>query len=341
MNVDRYRADDRVEVDALFRRVFGDALADASAERWNWQYARNPRAGGPQIWIARDGGTIVGQYATMPVRLLVAGQEVDASWGMDVMVTPERRRQGLGELLFHTWDRHSGASLGMGLSIGSHRLFRKLQWPDVGPVPCLVKPLAGGALARPRWPAVANGLVSLLAAPVARALRARGPIDPGVRRFEHFDARFTDLWTRVSSKFDFAVRRDAGYLEWKYVELPHFRYRIIALERDDRIDGYAVFRHSDEDRGRVTVLIDFLADPADREVFPALLRFMECDARDAGSNRILAFAMNAAFRDALQAQQYFRVASSVQLVARINAVPVGPAFYADTTRWHVTFGDSD
>jgi GNAT superfamily N-acetyltransferase len=341
MIVDRYRSDDRVEVDALFRRVFGDAQAEASAERWNWQYARNPTAGGMQIWIARDGGQIVGQYATMPVRLAVAGQEVDASWGMDVMVAPERQRQGLGELLFQTWDRHNGASLGMGLSVGSHQLFRKLKWPDVGPVPCLVKPLARGALARPRWPAGVNSLLSLLAAPAVSVLRERGPIDPGVRRIEHFDARFTELWTRVAPKFDFAVRRDAGYLEWKYVELPHLQYSIIALERDGRIDGYAVFRHGDEARGRVTVLIDFLADPDDRVTFPALLRFVERDAREAGSNRIRAFAMNAAFREAMKAQRYFRVASSVQLVAKINAVPVGSAFYADTTRWHVTFGDSD
>ncbi len=341
MKVDRYRADDRVEVDALFRRVFGGARADASAERWDWQYVRNPNADGPQIWIARDGGKIVGQYATMPVRLSVAGHEVDASWGMDVMVAPERQRQGLGELLFQTWDRHSGASLGMGLSVGSHRLFRKLKWPDVGPVPCLVKPLSRRAFFRPGWPPVVNGVVSVLAAPVVRALRERGPIDPGVRRFDHFDARFTDLWQRVSSKFAFAVRRDARYLEWKYVELPHLGYSLIALEREGRIDGYAVFRHSDEPRGRVTALIDFLADPDDRETFPALLRFMERDSREAGSNRIRAFAMNAAFRGAMQDQRYFRVASSVQLVAKVNAVPVGPAFYADTKTWHVTFGDSD
>ena len=51
------------------------------------------------------------------------------------MVAPERQRQGLGEVLFRTWDRNVGASLGLGLSESSHRLFQKLRWPDVGPVP--------------------------------------------------------------------------------------------------------------------------------------------------------------------------------------------------------------
>ncbi len=82
----------------------------------------------------------------------VKGREVTGSWGMDVMVAPERQRRGLGEVLFRTWDRNVGASLGLGLSDASYRLFQKLSWPDVGPVPCLVKPLTRRAFRHPRWP---------------------------------------------------------------------------------------------------------------------------------------------------------------------------------------------
>ena len=147
----RYIPDDRRAVDAMYRRVFGNDSADASRLRWEWQYRHNPNnpGGTPVIWIAREGPTLVGQYATMPVRLQVHGTEVDASWGMDVMVAPERQRQGIGEVLFRTWDRNVGASLGLGLSESSHRLFRKLRWPEPGPIPCLVKPLTRRALKRP------------------------------------------------------------------------------------------------------------------------------------------------------------------------------------------------
>ena len=109
-----YRPDDRRAVDALYRRVFGNDAAEASRLRWEWQYGRNPNNPGrePEIWIAREGKAIVGQYATMPVQVSVKGEQVRGSWGMDVMVAPERQRQGLGELLFRTWDRHVGVSLG-------------------------------------------------------------------------------------------------------------------------------------------------------------------------------------------------------------------------------------
>ena len=38
---------------------------------------------------------------------------------------------------------------------------------------------------------------------------------------------------------------------------------------------------------------------------------------------------------------YFEVKSTVEFVARVNALPVGEAFYRDTGDWHVTLGDSD
>ena len=85
----------------------------------------------------------------MPVRLSLGSRDVDALWGMDVMVAPEQRRQGVGEQLCRTWDRNVGAALGLGLSESSYRLFQKLSWPHVGPVPCLVKPLTRRALRRP------------------------------------------------------------------------------------------------------------------------------------------------------------------------------------------------
>src|SRR6186997_2558849 len=132
-DIDQYRPEDRRQVEALYRRIFGPDAAERNKLRWDWQYRLNPSAppDGPHIWIAREGTSVIGQYATMPVRLSVGGREIDASWGMDVMVAPERQRRGLGDVLFRTWDRSTGASLGLGLSESSYRLFQKLAWPDV------------------------------------------------------------------------------------------------------------------------------------------------------------------------------------------------------------------
>jgi GNAT superfamily N-acetyltransferase len=342
-DIDRYRTDDRRVLDALYRRVFGHDAAEASRLRWDWQYRRNPnnRAGEPEIWIAREGPAIVGQYATMPVQLTVGGRQVRGSWGMDVMVAPERQRQGLGEVLFRTWDRNVDASLGLGLSESSHRLFHKLRWPDVGPLPCLVKPLSRRALRVPDWPEAVNRIISVVTLPVVKIVSRTRPLGAEVRLIDRFDESFTALWESLASRFDFGVRRDAAYLNWKFVSAPHVRYRIVALRREDRNVGYAVYRHLREPRGRVTLLVDFLVDPEDEAGLQTLLAWIDREARQADSDKIRTFAMHAGFKRLLKRAGYFQVKSTVQFVAKVNGFEVGPSFYDDTNRWHVTIGDSD
>jgi len=341
--ITRYRSDDKRAVDALYRRVFGHDAAESSRLRWDWQYRRNPNNPGnePEIWVAREGTTLVGQYATMPVKLSLGGRELQGSWGMDVMVAPERQRQGLGEMLFRTWDRHVGASLGLGLSDSSYRLFQKLNWPNVGPVPCLVKPLTRRAFRRPNWPVALNRIVSALTLPVVMIISRARPVRAEVRMIQRFDESFTTLWDTLAPKFALAIRRDAAYLNWKFVSAPHVRYSIAVVRRDDRNVGYAVYRHLHEPRGRVTILVDFLTDPDDEAALQTLLNWIDREARQADSDKIRVFATHAAFRRVLRRCGYFQVKSTMEFVVKINAVDVPPSFYESTENWHVTLGDSD
>ena len=130
---------------------------------------------------------------------------------MDVMVAPERQRQGLGEVLFRTWDRNVGASLGLGLSDASYRLFQKLQLArrragavprqaaDAArvPPPALARRRSTGWSRRSRWPIVLH----------RRRARVRCGRKSAI--IQRFDESFTQLWERLAPKFDFAVRRDA------------------------------------------------------------------------------------------------------------------------------------
>jgi GNAT superfamily N-acetyltransferase len=341
--VERYRAEDRRLVEALYRRVFGRDAALANQLRWNWQYRSNPNApaDGVSIWVAREGPAVVGHYATIPVRLSVAGREIDAAWGTDVMVAPERQRQGLGETLFRTWDRQVGASLGLGLSDSSHHLLKKLGWPDVGPVPCLVKPLSRRALRRPTWPVGLNRFVSAVTLPWVRLVSRARPLQGEVRAIRNFDDSFTKLWDRIGSRFMLAVRRDAAYLNWKYIQAPHVRYSVAALMRGPEAAGYVVYRHVQEPHGRVTLLVDFLAAPDDEAGVLTLLRWMDREARAADSDKIRTFAMHEGFRKFLRKSGYYTVKSAMEFVAKVNRVELPKAFYGNTAGWHVTLGDSD
>jgi hypothetical protein len=342
-SIDPYRADDARAVSALYRRVFGHDAAEGSRLRWEWQYRLNPNnpSSGPLVWIAREGPTVVGQYATMPVRLAVLGQEIGASWGVDVMIAPERQRRGLGELLFRVWDQSVGASLGLGSSESSLRLFEKLRWPRLDPVPCLVKPLTRRALRRQTWPLPLNRLVSAVTLPFVRLIARSRPLRAEVVAIRNFGEDFTAFWERVARRFDFAVRRDAAYLNWKFVDAPHVRYLTVALKRGKSVDGYAVYRHVREPRGRVTLLVDFLVDPEDEAGMKTLLRWIDREARGADSDKIRAYCAHQGFRRIMKRSGYFQVKSTMAFTAKVNAVDVPSEFYSHTDKWHVTLGDSD
>jgi hypothetical protein len=341
--IDRFRPDDRRGVDMLYRRAHGPAAADANSLRWDWQHRRNPYnpGGRPGIWVAREGPTIVGHYPTLPVRISLKGLEVEGAWGTGAFVVPERDSQRLDEALIRAWDRNSGAVLTLAPVGETCRMLERLRWPPAHVLPCLVKPLTRRAVRFSNWPTLANRLVSAVTHPLIRVVARSRPLRAECEPVRRFDSAFTTLWEQLAPKFDLAVRRDAPYLNWRYVEPPHVRYSVVALRRQGELHGYAVYRHRHEPLGRVTLLVDFLVDPEDVSGLKTLLRWVDRAARSEDSDKVRCFVMNGAFRRVLRRNGYFNVKSTLEVGAKVNAVQVPRGFYDDTDQWHITYGDSD
>jgi hypothetical protein len=193
----------------------------------------------------------------------------------------------------------------------------------------------------PQWPAALNRLVSAVTWPVVNVIARSRPLRAECEPIRRFDASFTELWERLAPKFDLAVRRDAAYLNWRYIEPPHVRYSVVALKRQGEVHGYAVYRHRHEPLGRVTLLVDLLADPGDVAGVKTLLHWVDREARAEDADKVRAYMMNAAFRRILKRNGYFAVKSTLEVAAKVNAVQVPSGFYEQTAKWHVTYGDSD
>jgi hypothetical protein len=208
-------------------------------------------------------------------------------------------------------------------------------------VPCLIKPLTRRAFKQPNWPEAINNLVSAVTLPLVKVVARTRPLGAQVEVVRRFVPAVTAFWERIAPRFDLAVRRDAQYLNWKFIEAPHVRYSVAMLKRDERIEGYAVYRHLQEPRNRVTSLVDFLVDPEDEVGMDTLLRWVDREARAADSDKVRAYALHAGFRRQLRRTGYFNVRSAIELVVKINGIEVPPDFHDHPDRWHVTLGDSD
>lgn len=338
-------AEDDDELFRLYRDVFGRDLTDGSRKRWRWQYLENPATtpAGPEIWVARVDGAVLGQYASMPVALWWGGREVRSSWGMDVFLRKEARGMGLGARLFTAWSDHVEVALGLGLTESSYGLFKKLGYDDVGPVPFHQAILDWRQVAARRLGAVP----ALAVAPLLRVafrLLHRGRLfpDPSVTVAPARDPgpEHDALWESARASYAMCVRRDAAYLRWKYLGCPHRQYEMLDARRDGRLVGFAVSRHEDYRGLRIGWLVDLFTDAGDAGARDALLHGVLASFRAAGVARAQAFAMNDGLAAALSRAGFRRRRSPMQFCVRARAEG-SVEVLRDRGRWHVVFGDSD
>jgi hypothetical protein len=206
-------------------------------------------------------------------------------------------------------------------------------------LPCLGKPISRRAFRIPTWPVAINRLVSAITLPLVRIVARHEPLREEVEVVRRFDIRLDRLWERLANRFALAVRRDSRYLNWKYAEPPHVRYTSALLRRGDDVDGYVVYRHFREPQGRVTQIVDLVADPSDERGIKTLARWVDREARMDDSDKIRCHVTHAAFRRVLRRSGYFVVKSGIDLTVKVNAVPVPKAFYESVDEWHITLGD--
>ncbi|MGE3274573.1 MAG: hypothetical protein AB7O67_05640 [Vicinamibacterales bacterium] len=340
-DIERCGAGDRRGVEQLYRRTLGNEAAESARLRWDWA-RRNPANHGEEapVLVVREGPTVIAADAMMPVTVSIRGLDTGGAWTEDPLVAPERQRRGLGEALLRAWERQAGVSLGGSLSEGTRYLLgERLHWPSPITVPCLVKPLSRRALRRPSWPLPVNRLVSALTLPFVRVVARARPLREQVEVVRRFDSDVDALWERVAPRLDLAVRRDQAYLNWKFIEPPHVRYSVAVLRRDGETNGYAVYRHLREPRGRATHIVDFLCHPDDERGLKTLLRWVDREARAEDSDKIRCYVQHAAFRRVLRRSGYFAVRSDLDLGVKVSAVKVPSNFYDDTEGWHFTLGD--
>lgn len=338
--IDRRAAADDEELFRLYEQAFSAGLAASSRERWRWQYLANPQtsADGPEIWVAREGERLLGQYASMPVRLWWGDSELRSSWGMDVFLREEARGLGLGARLFTAWSDHVPVALGLGLTPSSYGLFKKLRYHDVGPVPFFQKIVDPVAVATRRlgpWlgPLAGRAVRPFLTTPETAAT------DVEIRPVTGFSVEYDTLWQEAREGYAMCVRRDAAYLNWKYVSCPSHDYDILEARRTGALCGYAVSRHGRYRGLELGWVVDVFTRSNDGACREALLAQVLDDFRAGGVARAQAFSMNAALGASLRRFGFFAGRSPMQFCVKARA-PAERVFAA-RDEWHVVFGDSD
>lgn len=268
-----FQPGDEAEILRLFEVAFGHRR---SLAHWRWKFEQNPwRRRQISLTFAPD-GALVAQYAGYPVpwhdtRSHPARDLVCMHIG-DTMTQPGYRRIGrgdsslLGRTMHHFFATFCEGQVAVNFGFNTDHVRRFLQRFARGRY---VEDVPFWTLENParRVPNRAR-----LASPRLFS-RYRAAPSPAV------DEEWSDLFRRACPAYGSLARRDATYLDWRYVKCPDRAARLWAVRHRGRLVGWGAFRRVAED----LQWGDALFDPRHRKALPALLRAVLAAESEAGA----------------------------------------------------------
>lgn len=231
----------------LFRQFLSPELDD---RRFAWLYLNSPQGTG-RAWFAcdREGGTVIGAAAAFPRHLSIAGR-LQRSWVLgDFCLNPKFRSLGPALALQRACLRFSCGTPGEFCydlpSQSMMAIYARIGVPEAGRLVRWVKLLSVTRRIRSLVPSTA--VAKAIGAPVNFVLCQRGEAKTrnSVTRLALHEGRctseFTELNSQVCNNPGAFTARSAEYLNWRYLDHPAVKYRILAARRAGVLVGYAVF----------------------------------------------------------------------------------------------------
>ncbi len=331
----------------LYGKTFGENAAKAWRRRWKWQYQSPSLPTEINYCIAKHGDDVVGQYCLIPTPLWWAGREVKSAAGADVFLVPAARGMGAGRDLFvAAYHQSLDVCVGVGLTDASHRLFQRLQWSELGMVPSLRKVFRPGAVIENRLRrghgllgrlGVAKELPCMLWSKAHRWANADSEVN--VQRASSAGPEYDDLWVQCRSSYPMCARRDARWVQWRYLDAPERPYTLWEARRDGVLVGFAASRTIDINGLRCGLIEDLFAHATDRRVrrsmLAAVLEEFERDRIDLART----ISLNREVLSSLREAGFVCNPRGPRLLVQCRLEDKSPL--SDTGAWYMTYGDSD
>lgn len=104
-----------------------------------------------------------------------------------------------------------------------------------------------------------------------------------IKNITKFDETIDDFYERVKNNYDFIIKRDRDYLNWRYCDIRGGKFNVKIAQEKDKILGYIIVRiNRFKPEYPTGWIVDFLVDPDYPAAAEKLIdaSIMECDKAD-------------------------------------------------------------
>lgn len=330
LTIRRYRPGDERQILATFNRVFrevcGEGFVDRTMEQWTWQYVDNPAGWRMSLAVAGD-GTIVSQYAGVPMF-------VDSPWGelrfvhcVDSMTHPDWR-QGLKRpgifvvtgLPFSAWSRRIGDAVlyGFPVDVAWRIGSRYLEYHFLRIIDFLLREPAAGVVA--------------------------APAGVELERVDAIPADVDALYAAVRGEKQLLLRRNLGYLDWRYVQNPaRGDYELWTARVGGELRGFMVLKPKGALVPDGATVVDWLCRERDEDAAQALLHAATRRAAEERRTLLAVFPEWSHEWRRFEQAGFVKRPSKDWLERRLVFLITGTPITEDALReqWWYSLGDSD
>ena len=264
------------------REELDQAGAEKRLRLMEWTAFNNPFADGEATYyVAEHHDQIVAHLGRMPTRFCIDGQTHKGYFVHDLFVDPACRKKGHGffisrSLYQMTEEQSQGFCCLIWTSELNLEMQRRKGYYEMSAGrfvkiidPCeklegIVKPAFLRGIARS---------VSKLALEVADMARLVSFDDSiKIRTIQRFDSRFDELQREIGHKLGISSIKTSALLNWRYVDRPFSKSRIVCAERGGELTGFMVLAPNVKKDYPEGAIVDVVADPDDSASINALIR---------------------------------------------------------------------
>lgn len=318
--------------------------------RWRWMFLGSAESQDtpPCVWLYYRKGELVAHQGAIAVSCKIGATEHSTGWFVETMVLEKVRGGPVGAALV----AQALQDMPFNLSLGQSPLMRELQyrlgWKLVGAIHTYSRPISAATIAAGRGFPMRAVIRLALGAWIGFAQLRRGRrVSRGLKvtPVAAFDDSHTELWSRVAPSYVCAVRRDARFLEWKFLRQPGQCFRCLEVRDANTLRGVVVTTvraPRDPYRYPRVEICELIVAPDDHDAIFKLLQTVTKSAEEFGAATVFLNIRHERLERQLRQFGFIRRESTRWLlIAAALLKDTERELVEDIDNWLLTGSDSD